>query len=261
MIIPTYNSEKTLARCLEGVKNQSYRNAETIVVDRYSTDDTPKIGRDMDVTFLQINSERTRAKNIGLKESMGKYVLFLDSDMILSRKVIEECVALFENNHGVGGAVIPERSVGSSIWVKIIDFEKALYAGTHIESARFFNKVVALKAGGYDEAVVFYEESTLPQRIEKLGLKNYRIDSNILHLEEEFRLKSWLMKKLYYGESLRVYAKKYSTYNSDQSSIPRRLRQLLSNRRFYRKPLWLGVIFLKSLEYSFMLIGYFESAI
>ncbi|MFH7873662.1 MAG: glycosyltransferase, partial [Candidatus Aenigmatarchaeota archaeon] len=43
IIIPTYNSEKTLAKCLESIKNQSYKNIEIIVVDRFSKDKTAEI--------------------------------------------------------------------------------------------------------------------------------------------------------------------------------------------------------------------------
>jgi len=150
--------------------------------------------------------------------------------------------------------------VGGSIWVKVRDYERSFYAGTHMESARFFSKEIAVEVGGFDKHVVFYEESTLPQRIEKLGLRtDYRIDAKISHLEEAFQLRGWLLKKLYYGKTLRDYEKKYMAYSSDQANMTRRLRQLLRNRRFYDKPLWIGVMILKGLEYSFMTLGYFES--
>ena len=45
----------------------------------------------------------------------------------------------------------------------------SLYTGTPIKSLRFFRKDIALKAGGFDEDIVFHEEATLPYKIEKLG--------------------------------------------------------------------------------------------
>jgi len=43
VVIPTYNSEKTLAKCLESIKNQTYKNTESVIVDNFSTDKTTEI--------------------------------------------------------------------------------------------------------------------------------------------------------------------------------------------------------------------------
>jgi len=58
-----------------------------------------------------------------LKKAKGKYVLFVDSDMELSKDVVEECVELAEKNNKVGGIIIPERFVGDGFWVRVRDFE------------------------------------------------------------------------------------------------------------------------------------------
>jgi len=76
IIIPTYNSEKTLAKCLESIKNQTYRNIEVIIVDRFSKDSTIEIARKYKVRVLQFNCERAKAKNFGLRNAKGKYVFF-----------------------------------------------------------------------------------------------------------------------------------------------------------------------------------------
>ena len=58
-------------------------------------------------------------KNIGLKNAKGKYVLFIDSDMEMSKDVAKECVELAEKNKKAGGIIIPERSAGDGFWVKV----------------------------------------------------------------------------------------------------------------------------------------------
>ncbi len=45
VIIPTYNSSRTLEKCLESIKNQTYKNVEIIVVDNNSTDNTKEIAK------------------------------------------------------------------------------------------------------------------------------------------------------------------------------------------------------------------------
>ncbi len=258
VIIPTYNSENTLGKCLESIRNQTYKNIEIIVVDNFSQDKTVEICKKYNAKVIQIKSERAKAKNIGLRDANGKYVLFIDSDMELTPKVIGECVALIESDPKIGGIIIPERSVGGSYWVKVRDFERSFYAGTEIESARFFRKDLALQVGGFDEDIVFFEESTLPQKIEKLGYNvKARISSYILHHEENFSLLKWLKKKYYYGKTARAYKAKYREYGNKQISILYRFKLFLKERKFWsRLHLAVGVIVLKELEYLAAAFGY-----
>ena len=140
VVIPTYNSEKTLGKCLESIKKQSYKNIETIVVDKFSSDGTKKLIKKMKVKLFELDAERTTSKNFGLKKAIGKYITFIDSDMELTKNVIAECVKIIENDSKIGGVIIPERSIGTSYWVKVRDFERSFYENTSIESARFFKK-------------------------------------------------------------------------------------------------------------------------
>lgn len=263
VIIPTKNSETTIEKCLRSIRNQTYPNIEVIVVDNYSKDRTGEIAERWGAKIFQLDAERAEAKNFGLKKAGGKYVCFIDSDMELTRSVIEECVNLMENEGGIGGIIIPERSVGNSFWVKVRDFERSFYAGTEIESARFFRKDLAEKVGGFDEDIIAFEESTLPQKIEKLGYNvKTRINAEILHHEENFSLWKWLKKKFYYGKNASKYKQKFGKYASKQVSIFYRFSIFLKNKRFYSKlVLAVGVIVLKILEYLSAGLGYLVSKV
>lgn len=105
IIVPTYNSAKTLEKCLKSIKNQTYRDIEIIIVDRFSNDETIKIAKRYGCKIIQYNCERARAKNIGLRYTnpKSKYVMFVDSDMELTHKVIEECVNVISKNKKIGG--------------------------------------------------------------------------------------------------------------------------------------------------------------
>ncbi|MBS7658897.1 MAG: glycosyltransferase family A protein [Candidatus Bathyarchaeia archaeon] len=263
IVIPTYNSERTIDVCLKSLRKQSYPNIEIIVIDNYSKDRTREVAEKLGAKVLQLDAERAEAKNFGLKKAGGKYVCFIDSDMELTKNVIEECVNLIESDEKLGGIIIPERSVGGSFWVKVRDFERSFYAGTEIESARFFRKDLVERVNGFDGEIVAFEESTLPQKIEKLGYNvKARISAEILHHEENFSLWKWLKKKFYYVKSASKYKEKFGEYANKQMNIFYRFLIFLKNKRFYSKPLLaVGVVVLKILEYFSAGIGFLVSKV
>ena len=85
IIVTIYNREKYLAECLDSIKAQTYPNYEVIMVDDGSTDTSIEIARKYteDSRFKLIESEHVgfpEAKNIGLHNATGNYIIFLDSD-------------------------------------------------------------------------------------------------------------------------------------------------------------------------------------
>jgi len=89
VIVPVYNAESTLARCLDSILNQSLKELEIIVVDDLSTDDSCKLVETYQSRFpqrairLYTNKCKGRAgagRNLGLRNARGDYVGFVDSD-------------------------------------------------------------------------------------------------------------------------------------------------------------------------------------
>lgn len=254
IIIPTKNNERTIAPLLNSIKNQSFKEVEVILVDGFSTDNTTKIASSFGARVFKLEGERAKAKNFGIQKSKGDFLLFLDSDMILQPQVVEECIKICSNN--VAGVIIPERSIGKGFWIKVRDFERSLYAGSWMESARFFKKEYVIKVDGFDEEVIFFEESTLPIKIQENGMiVNARITSNILHDEEGFNLHKWLRKKKYYAGTADVYSKKYRKYAEKQTSVLYRINIFLGKgnwKKLIRHPiLTIGAFILKTLELIF----------
>jgi glycosyltransferase involved in cell wall biosynthesis len=254
VIVPTRNSARTIAKCLDSIKGQTYKNIEIFVIDSFSSDNTSEIASRFNATIFLLDSERARAKNFGISKASGEFLLFVDSDMILQPNVVEECVRIWSANRKIVGVIIPECSIGSGFWVRVRDFERNLYKGSKVESPRFFVKKFVSQVGGFDEEIVAYEESTLPQKLEDIGMDiSARATSLILHDEEGFSLLRWLHKKRYVGETGRLYSKKYSKYAKMQFSIPYRTRIFLKNGNWkilIRHPiLSTGVFILKTLEY------------
>lgn len=98
IIIPAYNVEKEISRCIESCLRQTYENIEVIIVDDGSKDGTGKIAdeyaeKQNEIHVIhQTNKGLSGARNTGLHEMHGKYVFFLDSDDYLESKTIESMI-------------------------------------------------------------------------------------------------------------------------------------------------------------------------
>ena len=103
IIIPMYNAEKYIGECLDSILAQTFTDYEVIVVDDCSTDNScaivesymPKFDTGGAGKLNLIRSEKNSGsagipKNIGLKYSFGDYILFLDSDDLITKTALEE---------------------------------------------------------------------------------------------------------------------------------------------------------------------------
>lgn len=86
VIVPLYNAEKTIERCINSLLNQTYKNIEIILIDDGSYDKSYSICKkyqnkdDRIVLLHQINSGVSKARNLGLSVARGIYIGFVDSD-------------------------------------------------------------------------------------------------------------------------------------------------------------------------------------
>lgn len=86
VIVPIYNGEKYLTRCIDSIRNQTYENIEIILVDDGSSDNSGKIcdeiaNEDSRVIVIhKKNGGLSSARNVGMQASTGKYIGFVDSD-------------------------------------------------------------------------------------------------------------------------------------------------------------------------------------
>jgi glycosyltransferase involved in cell wall biosynthesis len=96
VIVPVYNAQNTILRCVDSIKKQSYSEIEIIVVDDGSTDDTGKIVQkiqDSRVIYCrQNNAGVSAARNKGIEMTTGDYILFVDSDDVIDEMLIERMV-------------------------------------------------------------------------------------------------------------------------------------------------------------------------
>lgn len=107
VIIPVYNVEKYLEKCLKSVQNQSYAHFEVILINDGSTDSSLKICEAFikkDKRFSVLTKENgglSSARNLGLKKIRGKYVTFVDSDDYLSEHYLKHFVSGIESEKSI----------------------------------------------------------------------------------------------------------------------------------------------------------------
>ncbi len=100
IIIPCYNMEEKIKKCIDSIKNQSYGQFEAIFVDDGSTDKTNEIIRENMKNdermkyFYKENGGVASSRNYGIKKAEGKYLCFIDSDDYIEKDYLKE---LYEN--------------------------------------------------------------------------------------------------------------------------------------------------------------------
>ena len=102
VVVPVYNVEKYIDRCLNSIINQTYRKLEIIIVNDGSTDNSRKIidkFSKMDSRIIVIdknNGGLSEARNVGINAATGDYITFIDSDDFVSYDYIEYLYSLIE---------------------------------------------------------------------------------------------------------------------------------------------------------------------
>ena len=93
VIIPAYNAEKYISKCIESIQNNTYKNLEIIIVNDGSKDNTRQVVEGVsDSRIRLINQENggvSKARNTGLDNATGEYIAFIDSDDYISEDYFE----------------------------------------------------------------------------------------------------------------------------------------------------------------------------
>jgi len=104
IIITVYNMEKYIKKCLDSVVNQTYSNIEIILINDGSTDNSEKIIKSYEKEYnnikviSQVNSGPAIAKNVGLDNANGEYIMILDADDWIENNFIEKLMLIAEEN-------------------------------------------------------------------------------------------------------------------------------------------------------------------
>ncbi|EBG9871346.1 glycosyltransferase family 2 protein, partial [Salmonella enterica] len=96
VIMPVYNGSHTIVDSIESVLNQTYKDIKLYVIDDCSTDDTAKLltvnyanNKNVKIIISSKNKGVAASRNLGIKESKGKYIAFCDADDLWENNKIE----------------------------------------------------------------------------------------------------------------------------------------------------------------------------
>lgn len=105
VIVPVYNVEKYIRRCVDSIIGQTYKNLEILLIDDGSSDLSGEIcdeyaEGDMRVkTFHKKNGGQASARNVGLENANGEYIGFVDSDDWIEKDTYSYCIDLIKNKN------------------------------------------------------------------------------------------------------------------------------------------------------------------
>lgn len=103
VIVPIYNASSFLEECISSVQKQTYKNLEIILINDGSNDNSLSIcefysKKDSRIKIFNINnSGASFARNLGLKNAHGEYILFVDADDFLEIQCVEKCISVFDS--------------------------------------------------------------------------------------------------------------------------------------------------------------------
>lgn len=193
IVIPTKNEEYYLPRLLYSLARQSFQDFEVIVADAESTDRTRDVARAFGAKVVGGGLPGV-GRNRGAKVAKGKDLLFLDADVVLPRRFLELNYGKFvRKKYDVATTLIRPLSgrlddalihVAWNGAYLALERVKPACCGFHI----FVRKSVFNRVGGFDESVVWGEDSELIERLDKKGAK-YRVLKAVPVLVSVRRLK------------------------------------------------------------------------
>jgi glycosyltransferase involved in cell wall biosynthesis len=182
-IIPVVRNDFYIEDCIKAIKESTYKNAEIIIVDE--------------------GLERSAQRNIGIKRATGEYLIWIDSDMRLHHKLLEDCILKIQ---GYTAVYIPERIVTEGWFGRLRDWERQFYNGTLVDVVRFIRTA---DCPLFDETLHGVEDSSWEREIIKQNPSaKFSTSKYPFHHHDKVGLIKYLKKKAYYARCLNQYRRK-----------------------------------------------------
>ena len=172
VIVPVYNVEKYVERCIDSIMNQTYKNIEVIVVDDGSTDKSLEIIKNKYKKNKKIsiyhksNGGLSSARNYGLEKCNGEYIAFIDSDDWIDPDCIEKVVKCIQVNDFPEIVEFGYRKVNDNIVIEEKKLNNNVYKETNILDEYFYgNQIVDIVCNKFYKKDLFESVRFVEQRI------------------------------------------------------------------------------------------------
>lgn len=195
VIIANFNGEKFLERCLRSVLSEGEKPFEMIVVDDASTDGSvallkKKFGQEKNLKIIALKSNVGPAKtrNIGIRESSGKYLFFLDNDTKIKPGWFDETIHFFDTHKKAGLVQVKILAMGTTCFDSAGELINPL--GFLVERARS-----AEDKGQFDQADPIFGLKTAGATVRREVLeqiKGFDEDYHIYWEDTDFAWRTWL---------------------------------------------------------------------
>lgn len=186
VIVPMYNVDKYIEECLDSLLQQSYNNYEIILINDGSTDKTLEKCKKYENGKIRIINQSNQgvsiARNNGLMESRGEYILFVDADDVCSKKYIEKLVEALEQENNIDMAICNYTKI-----IEILDNEKLADNNVIIPSKNLLNEMIQNEL----------KEGYLWNKIFKRSIienNNIKFENNISVWEDLYFVLEYLLK-------------------------------------------------------------------
>lgn len=183
IIIPVYNAEKTIKRCIDSIIDNTYKNYEIILVNDGSIDQSEKICLELQKNNSKIkyfknkkNSGVSYTRNKGINVATGKYMIFIDSDDWVENNYIETLVSAVVDNKGFYNFVI----------TGYINDDKKF--NNQVTKVNFFDTNISIKIFSLKKYIIdFYEANLLGQLWNKIFVSEY-IKNSRIYFDENLKI-------------------------------------------------------------------------
>ena len=236
VIIPVYNGERTIGKCLESVTNQTKEPGEIIVVDDGSTDNTRGIVKEFKEAILLVQEHKgpAVARNFGARKAKGEILLFTDSDCVPERNWTSEMAKPFRNKNiagvqGIYGTMQRELMARFSQleiedrYERMKSFGNIDFIGSYSAGYR---KPVFLESGGFDESfpAASGEDPELSFKLAEMGHKMVLNPRAMVYHEHPNTFGKYLKQKFYRAYWRILLYKKHSKKAIKEAYTPQSLK-------------------------------------
>ena len=212
LIIPVYNVEEYLYKCIRSILDQDFKNFELILIDDGSPDNCPEMcdewaKKDVRIkVYHKENGGLSDTRNYGIEKANGKYIVFIDSDdYLVSSNVLKEVADSTVNNPDV--IVLDGISNHSNYILKHIE-QFRLFSGSEFLKISLLENKMFMAAWLYIYRKDFLDENCL------------RFKKGFLHEDEDFTPRAMLAAKTVINTGINFYY-----YNIRENSITTKLNK------------------------------------